>query len=648
MNKLDYALKYAGLGIRVFPIIKNTKEPAVKDWPDLATTDKATIERWWAIEDYNIGVATGRGVIAVDADVKGGKPGLSSLEALDLEMLPQSFRTLTPSSGIHVLLRTKSPVANRVDSIEGYRGIDIRGENGYVLGAGSEIDGVKYEILSNGGIEDMPDEFNAVLARRSQHKQHTANPVTELDDEISLAKARTWLETSAPDAIEGAGGDEATFRTAAWLRDLGLSEPAALEHMLDHWNDRQSPPWSPDDLAIKVANAYQYATGTWGGRSVNADFEPVDLDIGERPVDAPVAPEVRLAADGAKRRSRFTVFRSDKSEQTAMHTVFHPIVEGVLNKNTFALCYGKPGAAKTFNLLDMGMCIALGKPWANAYNTVKGTVFYIAAEGGTSIHTRVAVARRRHDAPEDTPFYLLPAAVDLVSSDADAKEIVRLANMAAAKSDTPLALIVIDTLNRSMGGGDENSGVDMGLFIKHVGHIMNETGASVMVVHHTGKDEAKGARGHSSLLGALDTELFISTEGKIATTKQRDLTEIDCVASFGLVDLTIGQDPNGRPLTSAAVAYGEMGEFVEPMPITDAEMEFYRVFEALVAKAMTEGRGSVVTWQEWTVGYLSHAKEIGGGGASERTMVKWMQGVLSAGWVVKKKRGAYALARRDR
>ena len=35
------------------------------------------------------------------------------------------------------------------------------------------------------------------------------------------------------------------------------------------------------------------------------------------------------------------------------------------------------------------------------------------------------------------------------------------------------------------------------------------TGAAVLLVHHSGKDEAKGMRGHSALLGALDAELAI-------------------------------------------------------------------------------------------------------------------------------------------
>lgn len=647
MNKRDYALKYAGLGIRVFPIIRNTKEPAVKDWPALATTDSATIERWWAIEDYNIGVATGKGVIAVDADVKGGKPGLSSLEALDLEMLPQSFRTLTPSSGIHVLLRTKSPVANRVDSIEGYRGIDIRGENGYVLGAGSEIDGKTYEILSNGGIEDMPDEFNAVLARRTAHKAHTASPVTELDDEASLVKAAAWLEHSAPDAIEGAGGDEATFRTAAWLRDIGLSEPAALDAMLDHWNDRQSPPWSPDDLALKVSNAYQYATGTWGGRSVQADFEPVEIDVGERPEHAEVSPAVKQAAEGAKRRSRFTVFDADASHRTALTDAALPLIDGVINKGTFAVLYGKPKTSKTFNAIDMCMCIALGKPWAGRYETNQGAAFYVALEGGTKVHARVAAAKVHHKAPEHTPFYLLPATVNLVGSDGDAKEIARLANLAAARSGVPLAIVVIDTVHRSMSGGDENSTTDMGAFVANIDLIREQTGAAVLAIHHTGKDETKGMRGSSALLGAIDTEIFIDGEGQMSTNNQRDLQENDNLAIATLVDVVVGARSDGAPVSSAAVVYAEVGEFVDAMPLSDNEQALFDVFASLIARARHEGRAAVLTWKEWVTGYRSQVAGKEGEEVSERTLLTWSHGIVNAGWVLKKKRDQYVLSRRN-
>lgn len=658
MNKCDYALKYAGLGIRVFPIKRNMKTPAIDNWPDLATTDPEAIKRWWSIDDYNIGVATGNGVIAVDADTKNGKPGLASLEALDLEMLPQSFRTRTPSGGVHVLLRTDAPVSNRIDSIDGYRGIDIRGENGYVLGAGSytaegpnTVEG-PYEVLSNGGIEDMPAEFNAVLARRTKHKGHTENPVTELDDEIAIAKAIDWLRTSAPDAVEGAGGDDATFRTAAWLRDLGLSEPTALEAMLDHWNDNQSPPWQPDELAIKVGNAFSYATGTWGGRSVNADFDAADIDVGDRPTLAAtdIPANVVQAAEAKRRRSRFTIVKGASAITRALASEHKPLIEGVINRNAFALLYGKPGATKTFNAIDMCVCIAMGKPWANRYETTQHATLYVALEGGVEFDKRVSTAWLHHKANDDTPFFYLSAGINMVRDDEDAKAVIRFAHQIAEQSKFKVGMIVIDTLNRSLSGGDENSNVDMGLFVRHVDLIREETGAAVLVIHHTGKDEAKGARGHSSLLAALDTEIFVSGEGEMSVTKQRDLPEIEELAKSALVDVQIGVDAGGRQLQSAAVEYGEGGssDFAEPMPLTDEEQVFFDVFSDLSAKARNEGRSGTISWREWTVGYLAHVSGKGAGSgevAGERAMARWRKGVVDAGWVTKKKRDQYAMAR---
>lgn len=652
MNKLDYALKYAKLGIRVFPITPDTKTPAIKSWPDEATTDPTLIKRWWAIDaDYNIGIATGRGVVAIDADTKDGKPGLSSLELLDLEVIPTSLRSRTPSGGVHVLLKTDRQIHNRVNSIAEYPGIDIRGENGYILAAGSTLPNGSYTLTANGKIEDMPAEFAEILAKRPKHKAKTDEPVIDLDTEENIAKAVDWLTNTAATAIEGEGGDETTYRTAARLRDYGLSQPIALDVMLGHWNERNEPPWPPEDLQTKVENAFMYASGTWGGSSPAADFESVDLDVGEKPDflesgKKAVSEEVAKASDDRKRRGRFHVFRADKAAQTALSTVHEPLVEGLLNQNTFALTYGKPGAAKTFNLIDMGFCIAMGKPWAGQYATSKGAVFYIAAEGGTGILQRVAAAAKHHGAGDDTPFYLLPAAVDFVSSNEDVKAIAKLAKEAAARSNAKLLLIVVDTVNRAMGGRDENSAVDMGAFIRNVDLLRELTGAAVIAVHHTGKDESKGARGHSSLLGALDTEIFVRGDGTIETTKQRDLPELETVARFVLMDVSIGADPSGRELKSAAVVYGALDEFAEEMPLEPNEQLVLDAFVIAAERSETEGRHGILSWPEWMIA-VNRAREAGGLEAwGERSIRNYAQAVVGAGWVKKHQKGAYQLARK--
>jgi hypothetical protein len=71
-------------------------------------------------------------------------------------------------------------------------------------------------------------------------------------------------------------------------------------------------------------------------------------------------------------------------------------------------------------------------------------------------------------------------------------------------------LVQIDTLARAFGAGNENNSEDMAAFIHNTGRIQRMLGCSLMVVHHSGKNILAGLRGHSSLLGAVDTQLELA------------------------------------------------------------------------------------------------------------------------------------------
>ena len=87
---------------------------------------------------------------------------------------------------------------------------------------------------------------------------------------------------------------------------------------------------------------------------------------------------------------------------------------------------------------------------------------------------------------------------------------------------------MIDTLSSAMAGGDENGSVDMGALVANSNTLLELTGAHILWIHHTGKDTARGARGHSLLRARCDTEVEIlhdrSTGIRTAKiSKQRDL-----------------------------------------------------------------------------------------------------------------------------
>jgi len=128
-----------------------------------------------------------------------------------------------------------------------------------------------------------------------------------------------------------------------------------------------------------------------------------------------------------------------------------------------------------------------------------------------------------------------------------------------ASGERRYALVIVDTLARSFGGGDENAGNDMGAFVANIAALRAHFGGHVMIVHHEGKDASRGARGHSSLRAAVDTEigLRVVEPFKVATVeKQRDgATGLE--AAYQLEVIELGRDEDGEAVTSCVVRQAE-------------------------------------------------------------------------------------------
>ena len=220
------------------------------------------------------------------------------------------------------------------------------------------------------------------------------------------------------------------------------------------------------------------------------------------------------------------------------------LITGLLDCGSMSLVYGPSGCGKTFFVLDMGAHLALGWEWRER-EVKQGAVVYIAAEGGLGLEERLTAFRHHHDADvEGVPFYIIPEPIDLCHSPADTK--LLLERIAALPADPPLGLIVVDTLSRAMSGGNENSPDDMGAFVRNCDQLRMETKAAVLVIHHAGKDDSRGARGHSLLKAAADTEIEVAKNegtglGTATVTKQRDYRGGEALA-FRLDQIEIGED----------------------------------------------------------------------------------------------------------
>jgi len=103
------------------------------------------------------------------------------------------------------------------------------------------------------------------------------------------------------------------------------------------------------------------------------------------------------------------------------------------------------------------------------------------------------------------PFLAITSPIDLCSDAADLERLIAMVR--GIDIGTPIGLIIIDTLSRVMAGGNENSPEDMGALVRNIDRLRAETGAATILVHHSGKELARGARGHSLLRAAADTEI---------------------------------------------------------------------------------------------------------------------------------------------
>lgn len=218
------------------------------------------------------------------------------------------------------------------------------------------------------------------------------------------------------------------------------------------------------------------------------------------------------------------------------------LVKGWLSASALSVMFGASNTGKTFAALDVAFHVAAGAEW-RGHRVRKGPVIYIAGEGGLGIRNRLAAYVVEHPEFGGVEFFLLPMALNL-HEDIDVKALCE-----ALPTPAP-ALIVVDTLSRCMGDGDENKTPDMNRFVASCDLLRKVTGAHVMVVHHTGKDQSRGARGSYALYAATDTEIKITDEREIVATKQRDMPYPESL-HFALSPVTLGTDEDGDPVTSA-------------------------------------------------------------------------------------------------
>ena len=250
-------------------------------------------------------------------------------------------------------------------------------------------------------------------------------------------------------------------------------------------------------------------------------------------------------------------------------------MKGVFPYRGLAAMYGPSASGKSFLGFDAGVAISEGADWFGI-RTTKSTVVYVALEGELGFKNRVAAweLANKRALPANMSMVMQPFQITN-STDVDALA-------AVIPKDS---VVIVDTLNRAAPTSDENSSKEMGEILQACKSLHELIDGLVVLVHHTGKDTTKGARGHSSFFAALDGAIEVEkSNGKrswsIAKAKDgQDGRNFP----FNLKLHTLGKDSDGDEITSCTVEQALPNIFINPPPKGPKQQAAYKSLKAHIA-----------------------------------------------------------------
>jgi hypothetical protein len=483
------------------------------------------------------------GVVALDFDncVKAGAihPDVETVIA-------STYAEFSPGgNGIRAFMR--GHLGNLKAHGEPY-GFETFSSKGFVTFTGNRLD--LCDVLGTANmIADVNDETLDAIRRRFKREERSAASHTEEVANISKEQVAAILDALDPDMghqpwltvgmalhHQYRGSDEGFALWSEWSAASG--KYPGDEAIRTRWNSFGRNP----DKSITGRSLIKM--GKEAGVYVSASA-PATADEFEA-----VLAEVEIKTLVGKKTPRFYF---EPVHQFSDARALPWVIKGVLPQAGLAVMYGASGSGKSFAALDMGMAIARGVEWRGR-RVKQGRVAYIAAEGADGFRKRVA-AYAVHNKVDlaSVPMTVLNASPNLMEKTVAVDVVVGINTSGGAD------VVVVDTFAQTTPGANENAGEDVGKALSHCKRIHEATGALVLLIHHSGKDASKGARGWSGLRAAADAEIEVVREGNqraLQLTKNKD-GEDGVQWGFALEVVELGTDEDVDPITSCVVVEAE-------------------------------------------------------------------------------------------
>ena len=267
------------------------------------------------------------------------------------------------------------------------------------------------------------------------------------------------------------------------------------------------------------------------------------------------------------------------------------VIEGVIPDNAITGIVGPTESLKTFGICDMFVSVATDTLW-HGHRVRTGPVIVLAGEGNAGFSRRLkALEKARGIDLSKAAIWISKKGLALTSAENVRALARQRIDPICKKAKQRPAMIVIDTVARNFGPGDENSSTDMGAFIENVDYLKRKYRCAVILVHHTGHSDKGRARGSSAFKAALDHEILFKRNKTLLTlecTKSKDAAPFDPI-TFAVRKVRLPwKDHRGRSETSIVLERSEMQ--LNGGNVPKKQIKALKVLRALVKEAKEDSK----------------------------------------------------------
>lgn len=522
LTREEWAVRLIGEGFYIFPIQVGRKTPySGVGWKQICTRDPSQVREWFRnTPDMNYGVVCDDNHVIIDLDngedrkthrIKAGEQNFRDAENIDAgfperSLVDATFKVRSPKGGYHLYLKCEHPYRISASSVA--PDVDVRTRDGYVLGPGCHTDDLPaentsegvYEVVLDRPMAKAPEWLEARLVMVGLSAERSENAGTEampLDMPSAIKQAEEVLKQREP-AIQGHGGNDHTYATAALLKDLGLSKDKCVEVLLSsEWNERCDPPWEFEELEVVVGNAYRY-----GNRQIGSKGDALSA-IGE------ASPNPGEAAKGLAEGEHFSAVMQpigvsapvsnplkdifyEHSDFLARENDYDFLIEDWLPASGVTGLIGRYGSGKSVIMVDLANRIALSKPdspmqWNEKDIAADWGVLYLCGEDDIGVQRMMQAWTKAHGGhiPDKNRMFIAAGIPSLMSGE----EVKRWAETAKSYFGDRKVCVMLDTWQRASSSGSQSDDKDMQLAFANAESLARCLNGCVVASFHPPKNK---------------------------------------------------------------------------------------------------------------------------------------------------------------